>query len=191
MGTQMSPEQPSRVFTVATSEEQLAELHDFNAVTAEDGHIGGLNGVLLAAAAENGLSGASLLGEMPQVFAQLPYPKAALAVLETFSQLSGVEVDLAELEEQSRLVDEQLVELMARVDEAWEQQQGEEENLYGASLAQQDQLPPEETRRVDRLFDLAGNDRSRASDLKAELDRLGVFKEYEDRFLDLFKKPAA
>ena len=32
-------------------------------------------------------------------------------------------------------------------------------------------------------------DRSRAFELKQELDRLEVFKEYEDRFLDLFKKP--
>jgi hypothetical protein len=26
-------------------------------------------------------------------------------------------------------------------------------------------------------------------ELKRELDRLGVYQEYEDRFLDLFKKP--
>jgi hypothetical protein len=35
---------------------------------------------------------------------------------------------------------------------------------------------------------LAAKDRSKAFELKQELDRLGVFKEYEDRFLDLFKK---
>jgi hypothetical protein len=33
------------------------------------------------------------------------------------------------------------------------------------------------------------NDRSRAFELKQELNRLGIFKEHEDRFLDLFKKP--
>ena len=31
-------------------------------------------------------------------------------------------------------------------------------------------------------------DRAKAIELKQELDRLGVFKDYEDRFLDLFKK---
>ena len=40
-----------------------------------------------------------------------------------------------------------------------------------------------------RVFDHAGKDRSKAFELKRELDRLNVFKEYEDRFLDLFKKP--
>jgi hypothetical protein len=39
------------------------------------------------------------------------------------------------------------------------------------------------------LFNQANQDRSKAFELKQELDRLGVFKDYEDRFLDLFKKP--
>jgi hypothetical protein len=38
------------------------------------------------------------------------------------------------------------------------------------------------------LFERAVKDRSKAFELKQELDRLGVFKDYEDRFLDLFKK---
>jgi hypothetical protein len=40
-----------------------------------------------------------------------------------------------------------------------------------------------------RLFEKAREDRSKAYELKGELDRLGVFDLYEDRFLDLFKKP--
>ncbi len=32
-------------------------------------------------------------------------------------------------------------------------------------------------------------DRTKAYELKRELDRLGLYREYEDRFLDLFKKP--
>ena len=44
------------------------------------------------------------------------------------------------------------------------------------------------SRRIEQLFEQAGQDRAAAYELKRELDRLGVFKEYEDRFLDLFKK---
>jgi hypothetical protein len=40
------------------------------------------------------------------------------------------------------------------------------------------------------LFDAARQDRAKAFELKQELDRLGRFAEYEDRFLDLFKRPA-
>jgi hypothetical protein len=38
------------------------------------------------------------------------------------------------------------------------------------------------------MFEQARQDRSKAMELKRELDRHGVFKQYEDRFLDLFKK---
>ena len=41
---------------------------------------------------------------------------------------------------------------------------------------------------LDSGVDQAGKDRSKAFELKAFLDRNGVFGEYEDRFLDLFKK---
>jgi hypothetical protein len=42
--------------------------------------------------------------------------------------------------------------------------------------------------RIEQLFQAADRDRSQAVGLKQELDRLGVFRQYEDRFLDLFKK---
>jgi hypothetical protein len=44
-------------------------------------------------------------------------------------------------------------------------------------------------RRIEQLFTQAREDRAKAYELKRELDRLDVFREYEDRFLDLFKKP--
>jgi hypothetical protein len=43
-------------------------------------------------------------------------------------------------------------------------------------------------RHIEELFDEVSRDRSKAYELKRELDRLEVFKDYEDRFLDLFKK---
>ena len=41
---------------------------------------------------------------------------------------------------------------------------------------------------IERLFEEAKKDPGRAMNLKHELDRLGVFKRYEDRFLDLFRR---
>ena len=38
------------------------------------------------------------------------------------------------------------------------------------------------------MFEAAELDRTKAYELKSELDRLEVFQEYEDRFLDLFKQ---
>ena len=42
--------------------------------------------------------------------------------------------------------------------------------------------------RVETLFRRARTDRAAALELKKELDRLGMFPQYEDRFLNLFKQ---
>jgi hypothetical protein len=48
-------------------------------------------------------------------------------------------------------------------------------------------LGDEDSERVERLFREARGDRAKAFELKRELDRLGVFARYEDRFLNLFE----
>jgi proteasome assembly chaperone (PAC2) family protein len=187
MATRMPPRDRSRVFAAATDREGLEELKRLELAVLEDGPIGGLNGLLLGAAAEDGLRGACLLGEMPHLFANVPFPKASLAILEVFATIAGVEIDFAELAEQARAVEEQLGEILARVEQAYGQQRPAEEE-YSPEPAQESRLGPEDVRRIEELFGQATRDRSRAFELKQELDRLGVFKEYEDRFLDLFKK---
>lgn len=188
MATQMRPDDESRVFGAATDEQTLDELKQLELVVLEDGNIGGLNGVLLGAAAEAGLHGACLLGEMPHIFAQLPFPRASLEILEAFAIMTGIELDLGELAEQARIADEQLQQLLNRVEQAYEQQGEGEEESFKPEPAEEEGLSEEDERRVEELFQQAAKDRSRAFVLKRELDRLGVFPEYENRFLDLFKK---
>jgi proteasome assembly chaperone (PAC2) family protein len=187
MATQMRPEHDSRIFGAATDEPTLGDLKRLELELLEDGHIGGLNGVLLGVAAEHGLPGACLLGEMPHVFAQLPFPKASLVVLEAFTTIAGVELDLAELTEQARSVEQQLGDLLHKMERAIEGQQEEEEEEY-FQPAEEEKMRPEDERRIEGLFEMARQDRSKAYELKQELDRLNVFSDYEDRFLDLFKK---
>jgi hypothetical protein len=50
-------------------------------------------------------------------------------------------------------------------------------------------MDPADRDRIERLFRQAVKDRAKAYELKRELDRLELYREYEDRFLDLFKKP--
>lgn len=189
MATQMHPEQASRVFAAATDEPGLAEIRRLELTLLEDGHIGGLNGLLLGAAAEAGLPGTCLLGEMPHIFAQLPFPKASLAVLQAFSAMAGIELDLAELLEQATAIEQHLGQLLAQVEEQMGRQTPAEEEPAFPAPAEEERLPPEDQRRIEQLFEQARGDRSKAYELKSELDRLGVFKDYEDRFLDLFRKP--
>lgn len=190
MATQMHPEHDSRVFGAATDEESLAELKRLELELVEDGHIGGLNGILLGAAAEMGLRGACLLGEMPHIFAQLPFPKASLAVLRVFTMIADIEIDTSELSEQARAMEERLGEILSKVERAMEQQlPTDEEESLGFEPPEEGELSAEDELRIERLFDQASEDRSKTYELKRELDRLGVFPDYEDRFLDLFTQP--
>ena len=223
MATQMRPEHRSRVFGAATDEDGVTELRDMDLTILEDGHIGGLNGVLLGAAAVAGLRGTCFLGEMPQVFAQVPFPKASLAILEAFTALTNVDLDLTELAEQARAVEEQLGDLLSRVEDQYGHQAGgddadEDDDDEGSEFAVEEEddedsdpaeggdpgssegveyqyegpdepVPLPTVARIEELFARAADDRSKAFELKRELDRLGVFKQYEDRFLDLFKHP--
>jgi proteasome assembly chaperone (PAC2) family protein len=156
MATRMHPSHDSRVFGAATDEEGLAELKRHGLEGLEDGQIGGLNGLLLGAAAEDGLRGACLLGEMPHIFAQLPFPKASLAVLRAFATISGIEVDLAELSDQAAEADEQLGELLAQMEQAIGRPMQAEEEAEAESVepepAEADRLGPEDERRLEALF---------------------------------------
>src|SRR5262245_30468424 len=195
MATRMRPEDRCRVFGAATDADGVQELRQLELEVMSEGNIGGLNGVLLGAAAEAGLRGACLLGEMPHVFAQLPFPKASLAILEIFNPLAGLDLDLSDLAEQAHTTEEQLGELLTRV----EQEMGHQ--VTGQEVEEDDEEPltteatgpPEEDAqpdaaerdRIERLFDQDKKNRAKAFELKQYLDRLGVFKDYEDRFLDL------
>jgi hypothetical protein len=193
MATAMHPEHFSRVFGASTDEAGLDQLKSAEIELLTEGHIGGLNGVLLGVAAERGLSGTCLLGEMPHIFAQLPFPKASLAVLRVFTTLADIDVDTHELAEQARLMDENLGQLLSQVENAIAKQQNPEESAE--EFPDEEVAEPEEglgkdaTRKIEALFEEASKDRGKAFELKQELDRLGVFQEYEDRFLDLFRKP--
>lgn len=188
MATQMHPEHRSRVFGAATDQKNLAELKGLELQILEGGNIGGLNGVLLGVAAEAGLQGACLLGEMPQIFSQLPFPKASLAILEVFTTITGITLDFTELAEQARVMEEQLGELFSRVQQSIEGQMPQEESEFTPEPVEEETLGAADRERIETLFAQATNDRTKAFELKHVLDRLGVFKEYEDRFLDLFKK---
>jgi proteasome assembly chaperone (PAC2) family protein len=189
MATQMHPEHRSRIFGAATDPDSLAELKRLELELLEDGHIGGLNGVLLGAAAENGVRGACLLGEMPHIFSQLPFPKASLAILEVFTTITGIELDLTQMAEQARMMEQQLGELLARVEQTYGQPYPAAEEAHEREAPEEERVSAADRQRLESLFEQAAKDRPKAFELKQELDRLGVFKEYEDRFLDLFKKP--
>lgn len=197
----IAPPLRSRVYAVATDAAGLRDLREHGLSVVSSGRISGLNGVLLAAAAEQGLPGVGLLGEMPGLAHQLPYPAASAAVLRTFAAMAGLPLDLDELERYGRQMREQLsaayeqaLKALGAAETAEEEEAGEageaaEEAEEPPARAEEAAggLSPQDEKRLEELFGQAATDRSRAFELKTELDRLGVFRRFEDRFLSLFK----
>lgn len=190
MATQMRPKHNSRVFGAAIDRDTLAQFKQLDVKPLESGTISGLNGVLLGMAAGSGLPGGCLLGEIPHVFSQIPFPKASLAVLEFFTVLAGIELDFTELRSHAATVERTLEDFLTRMEEAVEETQPESGGTRESETDKSSsRAGSKERQRLEQLFTEARKDRSRAYELKQELDRLGLFSEFEDRFLDLFKDP--
>lgn len=201
VATQVEPSQAPRVLAAATSERIADELTAAGIDPLGEGEIGGMNGLMVGAASLAGLDGVSLLGEIPYYAAQIANPAAASAVLEAFSKLTGVEVDRAEIERHALRMNRLLSQLRERLEsgstepitlEEVEDGEHDEDDEAAEPAAVE---PKRETgldlatrRKLEELFDSARKDQKRAVELKQELDRLGVFKQYEDRFLDLFRR---
>ena len=205
VASQLHPSQAPKAFGVVTQPDMKPDIEKAGASMLQDGQIGGLNGVLLGAAAERGLPGVCLLGEIPYFAGAVANPKAARAVLGAFSKMTGVPVDTTELTKHDEVVDKVLLDLLERLKQQAEQTGAqinlpEEPDEFESSEEESDEMPEPQVvetkpdyatrERIEKLFDSARKDRSRAVRLKTELDRLGLFPQYEDRFLDLFKRAA-
>jgi hypothetical protein len=103
--------------------------------------------------------------------------------------MAKVQLDLTELAEQAKNMEHKLGELLAQMKQSIEQQTSEDEESVHQEAVEEQGLSDDDQRHIERLFEQAAADRSGAYELKRELDRLGAYREYEDRFLDLFKKP--
>ena len=181
----------SRVIGAATDKDTLHKLLENEIGLLAGGSIAGMNGILLGVAAERKIPGGCLLGEMPGAFVNIPYPKASLAVLKSFGQLIETEIDFSGLELEADKMEKHLTDALTEIQRLGQvngPQSSEDEETFIPDPLENGKLSTEEKELLERGFSEASRDRSKAYELKIELDRLNVFREYEDRFLDLFKK---
>ena len=180
----------SRSIGVAADNDTLHAMLKAEIGVLQSGSISGMNGILLGVAAERKIPGGCILGEMPAALMSLPYPKASLTVLKAFSKLTEFDIDLNELQLEADRVGKHLTDAISQFRNL--KQPGVaseiEEETYIPDPVDDEKLTSEEKELIEQLFKTASQDRSKAFELKRELDRLQVFRDYEDRFLDLFKK---
>lgn len=183
--------QDSKVWLAASSKKLIQNFKEHNLKILNEGQISGLNGLILGIAKNKNIDGACLLGEIPIYTIQIENPKASLAVLEILSARLGLELNLNVLKERAKFVEDEINKLIGYI-------KGElppsaplsEEDIekIKKELATFTKLPESARKKIEELFKLAAEDLNKATELKKELDIWSVFKDYEDRFLDLFKK---
>lgn len=192
--------QESHVWVAATNKKLLEELKRLEArlppvgqvKSMDNGQISGLNGLFLSIARERKMQGACLLGEIPLYTIQIENPKASLAVLEILAQILNIKLNLNELVNAGKLMEEEIEKLIDYLKRPFEESPKpiteEEVEKMKKTLEAQSRLPDSIKNKIEELFEKAQKDIGKASELKIELDNWNVYKEFEDRFLDLFRK---
>jgi hypothetical protein len=183
--------QEPRVWFSSTAPDLNNALKKFNLHLLSEGQIAGMNGLFLGIAKRRGFAGFCLLGEIPLYTIQIENPRAAAAVLEALGRVLNLQIDFSGLLEQAHNMEEEINKLLdyLKVGPPSDSPIGEEEiEKIKKSLGQLTRLPASIKARIEQLFTLSRADISKANELKTVLDKWNVYKEYEDRFLDLFKK---
>lgn len=128
-------EQP-KVWGAATSQQLTDELKTYNLVQRGNLQIAGLNGLLLGVAKERGINGICLLGEVPVYATRIHNPMAALAILEVFTKMLAIDINLRDLELLASETKEKMKQLAAEAigeyidlftEPIWEKEEEEEE----------------------------------------------------------------
>jgi uncharacterized protein YhaN len=135
-------------------------------------------------AASRRIDAGCLLGTIPSYAMNFAYPKASLELLRTISRILNVTINTAELDEGVGEMDQQLAMIEERIREFFPSVNKESDEEIAA--VEEDKVPHVVMDKIERLFLEAKQDRAKAKELKAELDRWNLYELYENRFLDLF-----
>jgi len=110
-----------KVLGAATSPKLVEELKEHDVKLLKEGSISGLNGLLLGVAKHRNMDGMCLLAEIPIYTTQVANPRSSKAVLELLMQMTGLQVDLTEIDgwakETDREVEEKMVQLKSSFSE--------------------------------------------------------------------------
>ncbi|MCP4650090.1 MAG: hypothetical protein GY853_08455 [PVC group bacterium] len=182
--------QESKVWMTATSKEMIKYLSKLDIKKLHVGQISGLNGLLLSVAKERDMQGACFLAEIPLYAIQIENPRATKACLSVFSRMMGLKLDLKPLNERIKIVEEEIEKLIDYFKSGVVPGPISEEEVEDIkkTLAAITHLPESAKNKIEKLFQVAEGDLSKAEDLKKELDKWNIYKDYEDRFLDLFRQ---
>lgn len=179
------------VWFCAASADLNNKLKKYNLKILSEGQISGMNGLFLGITKREGFRGFCLLGEIPLYTIQIENPKASLAVLVALAKILNIQIDFTDLIGQAHIMEGEINKFLdyLKLGSQGTTPIGEDEiEKIKKTLSQLTKLPLSVKEKIEKLFEQTKTDITKANDLKKELDKWNVYKEYEDRFLDLFRK---
>jgi hypothetical protein len=183
---------PSKVSIASTNTRVRKQFLDrFNLDLIKRGQISGLNGLILGVAKKAGLKGVCFLAEIPVYTIQIENPKANISILKILDDYLRLNLNLDPLIERAKFIESEIDKLMGYLKGETQNPPplGEEDiQKIKKDLSTYTKLPQSVREEIEKLFKQARKDISKASVLKDLLDRWHVYSEYEDRFLNLFKR---
>jgi predicted ATP-grasp superfamily ATP-dependent carboligase len=193
----MSYKTEPQIFAAANKESLLEELESFGIQPLNQGFISGLSGLLLGIAASRNIEAACILASIPYYATELAYPRGSIAIVNSLARVLDLSVDTSELQQQVEETDSTFADIEDRLRNILplfadqEEMEGESETKEAAAPpdVNGEQVPEYVMARIEKLFKEVAEkkDKERAMELKNELDKWGLYKIYENRFLDLFK----
>ncbi|MFH1622653.1 MAG: PAC2 family protein [Candidatus Omnitrophota bacterium] len=179
------------VWAVSTHKDLLEQLKKLPVQIMPTGQISGLNGLILGVAKESGIPGLCLLGEIPFYSIQIENPLSSLAVLNILAKMINLKIDYRELKEHANLINQEIDQFISFLKDPESHSKPidlDEIEKIKESLNAYTKIPDSVKKKIEELFAEAKKDISHANELKKELDNWSIYKEYEDRFLDLFRR---
>lgn len=180
------------------------------------GVIEGMNGVVLSLLRDYDIEGYCFVVEVPFYTIDMYNPQSAKVVLNIIEQIFKFQLDYNKVLQDIKLLDEHLRTIFSDVNEKVKQLLSQMERRRGSGKGKKEMfsiiddyvsynldngitfeelkkrlkfsLPESAKKKINELFKLAAENIEYAKQLKEELDRWGVYKEYEDKFLSLFLK---
>jgi uncharacterized protein len=182
--------QEPTVWLTTTNQNLLKSFDCIGLKTLKEGRISGMNGMILGLAKEKSIEGICLLVEIPLYTVNIANPKASLALVESVSKLFGIKFDPSPLLQESKVIEAEINKIVDYLKVSIQPEPIDEEEIdnLSRSLGEQTRLPESIKNNIEKLFLTAKKDIKLAEDLKLLLDKWNIYKDYEDRFLDLFKK---
>ncbi len=182
--------EPVRLMAAANNASIRDSLAKHGAESLPEGHISGMNGLLLGFAGHRQLDAACLLATMPQYAVNMPNPKSSREVVRAFQRVLGLSVAMEEIDQAVETTERTMEEIESQIRTAFSQMAPEDETEEELGEVEEEQVPQYVMQKIDRLFSDVEKTRSqdKATELKRELDKWNLYRFYEDRFLNLFRK---